>query len=197
MTSRPCNTCNGYGSVIKSPCRECAGEGRVRSRQTIDVKIPAGVETGNRIQMSGRGEVGAGGGPAGDLYVEIVEERHEYLVREGDTLHMQLDISMVAASLGTTVTVESLDGPVDVNIKAGTQSGTPVVIKGKGMTRLRRGDRGDLIVHIEVNTPTKLSKDEESLLRKFAEIRGEKSSDAHVKGQDGSIFGKIKGVFNK
>jgi molecular chaperone DnaJ len=197
MTSRPCNTCNGYGSVIKSPCRECAGEGRVRSRQTIDVKIPAGVETGNRIQMSGRGEVGAGGGPAGDLYVEIVEERHEYLVREGDTLHMQLDIGMVAASLGTTVTVESLDGPVDVNIKPGTQSGTPVVIKGKGMTRLRRGDRGDLVVHIEVNTPTKLSKEEEALLRKFAEIRGEKSSDAHVKGQDGSIFSKIKGVFNK
>jgi molecular chaperone DnaJ len=169
----------------------------VRSRQTIDVKIPAGVETGNRIQMSGRGEVGAGGGPAGDLYVEIVEEPHQYFVREGDTLHMQLDISMVAASLGTTVTVESLDGPVDVNVKAGTQSGTPVVIKGKGMTRLRRGDRGDLIVHIEVNTPTKLSKEEEALLRKFAEIRGEKSSDAHVKGQDGSIFGKIKGVFNK
>ena len=89
--------------------------------------------------MSGRGEVGAGGGPAGDLYVEIVEEAHEYLVRDGDTLHMQIDVSMVAASLGTTVTVESLDGPVDVQIKPGTQSGTPVVIKGKGMTRLRRG----------------------------------------------------------
>jgi molecular chaperone DnaJ len=150
MTSRPCNACQGYGSVIKSPCRECAGEGRVRSRQTIDVKIPAGVETGNRIQMSGRGEVGAGGGPAGDLYVEIVEERHEYLVREGDTLHMALEVTMIAAALGTTVTLESLDGPVDVNIKPGTQSGTPIVVKGKGMTRLRRGDRGDLIVHVEV-----------------------------------------------
>jgi len=161
------------------------------------VKIPAGVETGNRIQMAGRGEVGAGGGPAGDLYVEIVEERHQYLVREGDTLHMALEVTMIAAALGTTVTVDSLDGPVEVNIKPGTQSGTPIVIKGKGMTRLRRGDRGDLIVHIEVNTPTKLSKEEELLLRKFAEIRGEKSSDAHVKGQDGSIFGKIKGVFNK
>ena len=197
MTSRPCNNCSGYGSVITDPCRECAGEGRVRSRQTIDVKIPAGVETGNRIQMSGRGEVGAGGGPAGDLYVEIVEERHEYLVREGDTLHMALEVTMIAAALGTTVTVESLDGPVDVQIKPGTQSGTPVVIKGKGMTRLRRGDRGDLIVHIEVHTPTKLNKEEEALLRKFADLRGEKSSDAHVKGQDGSIFSKIKGVFNK
>ena len=197
MTSRPCNACQGYGSVIKSPCRECAGEGRVRSRQTIDVKIPAGVETGNRIQMSGRGEVGAGGGPAGDLYVEIVEERHEYLVREGDTLHMALEVTMIGAALGTTVTVESLDGPVEVNIKPGTQSGTPVVIKGKGMTRLRRGDRGDLIVHIEVITPTKLSKDEEKILRSFAEARGEKANEAHVKGQDGSIFSKLKGVFHK
>ena len=110
---------------------------------------------------------------------------------------MSLEISMVAAALGTTVTVESLDGPVEVVVKPGTQSGTPVVIKGKGMTRLRRGDRGDLVVHIEVHTPTKLSKEEESLLRKFAEVRGEKASDAHVKSEDGSIFSKLKGVFNK
>jgi molecular chaperone DnaJ len=197
MTSRPCNACQGYGSVIKNPCRECAGEGRVRSRQVIDVKIPAGVETGNRIQLAGRGEVGAGGGPAGDLYVEIVEERHEYLVRDGDTLHMSLEISMIAAALGTTVSIETLDGPAEVQVKPGTQSGAPVVIKGKGMTRLRRGDRGDLVVHIEVQTPTKLSKEEESILRSFAQVRGEKASEAHVKSQDGSVFSKLKGVFNK
>jgi molecular chaperone DnaJ len=197
MTSRPCNACQGYGSVIKNPCRECAGEGRVRSRQVIDVKIPAGVETGNRIQLAGRGEVGAGGGPAGDLYVEIVEERHEYLVRDGDTLHMSLEISMIAAALGTTVSIETLDGSADVHVKPGTQSGAPVVIKGKGMTRLRRRDRGDLVVHIEVQTPTKLSKEEESILRSFAQVRGEKASEAHVKGQDGSVFSKLKGVFNK
>jgi molecular chaperone DnaJ len=197
MTSRPCNACQGYGSVIKNPCRECAGEGRVRSRQVIDVKIPAGVETGNRIQLAGRGEVGAGGGPAGDLYVEIVEERHEYLVRDGDTLHMSLEISMIAAALGTTVSIETLDGPAQVQVKPGTQSGAPVVIKGKGMTRLRRGDRGDLVVHIEVQTPTKLSKEEESILRSFAQVRGEKASEAHVKSHDGSVFSKLKGVFNK
>jgi molecular chaperone DnaJ len=169
----------------------------VRSRQVIDVKIPAGVETGNRIQLAGRGEVGAGGGPAGDLYVEIVEERHEYLVRDGDTLHMSLEISMIAAALGTTVSIETLDGPAEVQVKPGTQSGAPVVIKGKGMTRLRRGDRGDLVVHIEVQTPTKLSKEEESILRSFAQVRGEKASEAHVKSQDGSVFSKLKGVFNK
>ena len=197
MTSRPCGPCSGYGSVIANPCRECAGEGRVRARQEIHVKIPAGVETGNRIQLSGRGEVGHGGGPAGDVYVEIVETEHEYLIRERDTLHMSLAVSMTSAAIGTTVSVESLDGPVDVPIKAGTQSGTPIAIKGKGMTRLRHGGRGDLIVQIEVATPTKLNREEEDLLKKFAELRGEKSGDAHVKGHDGGIFSKIKGAFSK
>ncbi|MTA80836.1 MAG: molecular chaperone DnaJ, partial [Actinobacteria bacterium] len=165
--------------------------------QDLHVKIPAGVETGNRIQLSGRGEVGHGGGPAGDVYVEIVEVEHEYLIRDRDTLHMSLSVSMSAAAIGTKVSVESLDGPVDVHIKAGTQSGAPVVIKGKGMTRLRHGGRGDLIVHIEVATPTKLNREEEELLKKFAQLRGENAGDAHVKSHDGGIFSKIKGAFTK
>ncbi|MEI7697779.1 MAG: molecular chaperone DnaJ [Actinomycetes bacterium] len=197
MTSRPCGPCSGYGSIIANPCRECAGEGRVRARQDINVKIPAGVETGNRIQLSGRGEVGHGGGPAGDLYVEIVEAEHDYLIRDRDTLHMSLAVSMSAAALGSTVSIESLDGPVDVHIKAGAQSGAPIVIKHKGMNRLRQGGRGDLIVHLEVITPSKLSREEEDLLKKFAELRGEKAGDAHVKGHDGGIFSKIKGAFTK
>ena len=195
MTSRPCGPCSGYGSVIANPCRECAGEGRVRARQDLHVKIPAGVETGNRIQLSGRGEVGHGGEPAGDVYVEIVEAQHEYLIRERDTLHMSLSVSMSAAAIGSTVSIESLDGPVDVHVKAGTQSGAPIAIKGKGMTRLRHGGRGDLIVHIEVATPTKLNREEEELLKKFAELRGD--SVAHVKSHDGGIFSKIKGAFTK
>ena len=195
MTSRPCGPCSGYGSVIANPCRECAGEGRVRARQDLHVKIPAGVETGNRIQLSGRGEVGHGGGPAGDVYVEIVEAQHEYLIRERDTLHMSLSVSMSAAAIGSTVSIESLDGPVDVQVKAGTQSGAPIAIKGRGMTRLRHGGRGDLIVHIEVETPTKLNREEEELLKKFAELRGD--SVAHVKSHDGGIFSKIKGAFTK
>ncbi len=197
MTSRPCNACQGYGSVITHPCRECGGDGRVRARQTIAIKIPPGVETGNRIQLSGRGEVGAGGGPAGDLYVEIVESEHEFLVRDGETLHMTLGISMSAAALGTTVSVETLDGSTDVQVKAGTQSGATVGIKGKGMTRLRSSHRGDLIVHIEVQTPTKLSRDEEELLKKFADLRGEKVGDGHVKNHDGSLFSKFRDAFNR
>ena len=197
MTSRPCNACQGYGSVIKSPCRECAGEGRVRSRQTIDVKIPAGVETGNRIQMSGRGEVGPGGGPAGDLYVEIVERAHEYLVREGDNLHIQIGISMAHAALGTHVQVEGIDGTLDVDIKAGTQSGSTIVLKGKGVTHLRSTSRGDLIVHVEVQTPVKLNREQEELLQKFADARGEKDGEIHLSNRDGGVFGKLRGAFHR
>ena len=197
MTSRPCSACSGYGSVIENPCRECAGDGRVRARQNINVKIPAGVETGNRIQLSGRGEVGAGGGPAGDLYVEIVETAHEFLLRDGDTLHIAIEISFAAASLGTNVSIETLDGPMDLAIKAGTQSGTTTPIKGKGMTRLRSNTRGDLIVHVDVHTPVKLNKEQEELLNKFASSRGEKSGEVKIKGQEQGFFSKFRDAFSR
>jgi molecular chaperone DnaJ len=197
MTSRPCNTCNGFGSVIAHPCRECAGDGRVRARQTINIKIPAGVETGNRIQMSGRGEVGPGGGPAGDLYVEIVERPHDYLVRDGDDLHVQIGISMAHAALGTRVQVEGLDGTIDVEIKPGIQSGSPIVLKGKGVTHLRTSSRGDLIVHVEVQTPVKLNREQEELLQKFADARGEKEGEVHLSNREGGLFGKLRGAFHR
>jgi molecular chaperone DnaJ len=183
MTSRPCNTCNGFGSVISRPCRECAGD--------------AGVETGNRIQMSGRGEVGPGGGPAGDLYVEIVERPHEYLVRDGDDLHIQIGISMAHAALGTHVQVEGLDGTIDVEIKPGIQSGSPILLKGEGVTHLRSSSRGDLIVHVEVQTPLKLNREQEELLQKFADARGEKQGDVHLSNREGGLFGKLRGAFHR
>jgi molecular chaperone DnaJ len=197
MTSRPCNNCGGYGSTIPNPCRECSGDGRVRARQSIDIKVPPGVETGNRIQMSGRGEVGAGGGPAGDLYVEIVETPHETLMRDGDTLHLALSVSMVAATLGTKVQVETLDGLIEVEVKPGTQSGATITVKGKGVTHLRRGPRGDLIVHVEVNTPTKLNKAEEELMRKFSELRGEKAGEVEIKEHDQGFFHKLRDAFGR
>ena len=197
MTSRPCGNCQGYGSVISHPCPECAGDGRVRSRQTISVNIPAGVETGNRIQLSGRGEVGPGGGPAGDLYVEIVQRPHEFLMRDGNTLHVALGITMAAAALGTTITVETLDGPMPVTIKPGTQSGAAITVRGKGVTRLRGGGRGDLIVHVEVHTPTKLNKEQEQLLAKFAKLRGEKAGDAQMERPDSGFFSKFREAFGR
>jgi molecular chaperone DnaJ len=147
--------------------------------------------------MSGRGEVGAGGGPAGDLYVEIVETAHETLMREGDNLHLALAVSMAAATLGTKVKVETLDGPIEVEVKAGTQSGATIMVKGKGMTHLRRGTRGDLIVHVEVKIPTKLNKAEEELMRKFAESRGEKAGEVEIKDHDQSFFHKLRGAFGR
>lgn len=197
MTSRACAPCSGFGTVIQDPCRECAGEGRVRARQSIPVKIPAGVETGNRMQLAGRGEVGAGGGPAGDLYVEIIEEPHEFLIRDGDTLHMEVEITFVAASLGTKITVDTLDGQSELSIKAGTQNGATVALKSHGMTRLRSGSRGDLIVHVVVVTPTKLSREQEKFLSDFAQSRGEVGGSAKIKEKNQSFLGKFRDSFGR
>ena len=197
MTSRPCSACQGFGSVIQNPCRECAGDGRVRARQNINVKIPAGVETGNRIQLAGRGEVGAGGGPAGDLYVEIVEAEHPFLIRDGHNLHVAIEVSFAAASLGTKVKVECLDGEIEVEVRAGTQSGATIPVRGKGMTRLRATTRGDLIVHVEVQTPHKLNREQEDLLRKFAAARGEKPGDVKIKGLEQGFFSKFRDAFGR
>ena len=197
MSSRPCANCQGFGSVITDPCRECAGDGRVRSRRTLNVQIPAGVETGNRIQMSGQGEVGPGGGPAGDLYVEIVEKAHEYLVRSGDDLHMALTIPMTSAVLGTTVSIETLDGESKVDIKAGTQSGTVIPIKNRGVTKLRSSHRGELFVHVEVVIPTKLNKAEEELVRNFAKLRGDSAESAKVDNRENGLFGRLKDALGR
>ena len=196
MTSRPCNSCQGFGSVISDPCGECAGDGRVRSRKSIPIKIPAGVETGNRIQLSGQGEVGPGGGPAGDLYVEIVELAHEYLVREDNNLHISVAIPMASAALGTTVEIETLDGKKSVEINEGTQSGATVLLRGLGVTKLRGSGRGDLIVHIEVTIPSKLNKEQIDLLRKFAQSRNDEPGAVSIhKSQDEGFFSKVRNAF--
>ena len=201
MTSRPCGTCQGFGTVIPSVCSECAGDGRVRARRNVDVRIPAGVETGNRIQLSGQGEVGPGGGPAGDLYVEIIVEEDEFLVREGDDLHIALSVPMTGAALGTSLSIETLDGEIEVEIKPGTQSGQIIPIRGKGMTRLRGGGRGDLYAHVAVQIPTKLSRRQEELLKEFANERGDSSDSNKVTSRKESsesnsgFFGKFRDVF--
>lgn len=201
MTSRPCASCQGYGSIIKEPCSECAGDGRVRARKTINVKIPAGVETGNRIQLTAQGEVGPGGGPSGDLYVEIVEREHPFLIRDGINLHISISIPFTSAALGGEVKIETLDGERTVAFKAGVQSGERVVLKELGIARLRGGGRGDLIVHLEVSTPTKLSKEEEELLKKLAAIRKENGSTVRVhmleEKSDAGFFSKFREAFHR
>lgn len=196
MTSRPCANCQGLGSVITDPCGECAGDGRVRARKSIPIKIPAGVETGNRIQLSGQGEVGPGGGPAGDLYVEIVETQHEFLIREENNLHISIAIPMAAAALGTMVNIQTLDGVQSVQIKEGTQSGTTVLLRGLGVTKLRGSGRGDLIVHIEVTTPTKLNREQSELLKNFAVLRNDVPGMVQIHtNNDQGFFGKVRNAF--
>jgi len=174
----------------------------VRANKVIPIKIPAGVETGNRIQMSGAGEVGPGGGPAGDLYVEIIEVPHDFLIREGNDLHISISIPMTSAALGTKVNIETLDGLKEAVIKPGFISGQTVTLKDLGINKLRGHGRGDLIVHVEVQTPAKLSKEQEELLKSLAKLRGEsgdvvsthKRSDGH---NSAGFFGRFRDAFNR
>lgn len=196
MTSRPCPQCGGVGTVIRHPCSECAGDGRIRARRTINVVIPAGVEHGMRIRLTGEGEVGPGGGPAGDLYVEIEERKHPVFERQGTELHAVVPVPMTAAALGTSLKLETLDGPVDIEVKPGTQSGAEIPLRGRGVPRLRGNGRGDLHVHLEVQTPTKLDAEQEELLHKLATLRGEEFPEGVFKAGGQGLFSRIRDAFN-
>lgn len=195
MTSRRCNACNGFGTVIPHPCHECGSEGRVRTRETIKFDIPPGIETGNRIQLNGKGEVGFGGGPAGDLYVEILEKEHPVFHRRGHNLHCSFSVPMTAAALGATVTLETIDGLVDVVIEPGTQSGAVIKRKHEGVPHLRSNARGDLHIHITVQTPTKVDKKQQELLQQLAKLRGEENPTGEVMHEQPGFFSRIKDAF--
>jgi molecular chaperone DnaJ len=194
VSSRTCPSCQGYGTLIPHPCPKCGGDGRVRARRNLTVKIPAGVEDGMRIRLAGQGEVGPGGGPPGDLYVEIHERPHDIFSRKGDDLHCRVTVPMTAAALGTRITIKTLDGEETVDVRPGTQPGAVVRIRGKGVPHLRGNGRGDLHVHLDVRTPTKLTSEEERLLREFARLRGEEV--AEVSRQKGGFFSAIRDAFN-
>jgi molecular chaperone DnaJ len=193
MSSRPCPTCGGTGQQIPSPCPNCSGEGRVRARRTIPVDVPGGIEDGMRIRMSGQGEVGPGGGPAGDLYIEVTEHPHDTFTREGSDLHCTVAVPMTAAALGADITLATLDSEEKVEIRPGTQSGATITLRGKGVPRLRSTTRGDVHVHIEVRTPTRLDDIQERLLRDLAELRNEEVSVASPRT---GLFAKVRDAFN-
>ncbi|MEO6941853.1 MAG: molecular chaperone DnaJ [Terrimesophilobacter sp.] len=171
MTSSPCGTCRGYGTVIVNPCPTCGGQGRVRARRKVTVDIPAGVETGLRLQLAGQGEVGPAGGTNGDLYLEVKVKHHDIFSRNGDDLLATLEVQMTDAILGTTATIEALDGPVTVEVKPGTQSAEVITVKDRGVTHLRGSGRGDLRFGVQVVTPTKLDAKQQELLKQFAATR--------------------------
>jgi molecular chaperone DnaJ len=198
VTARTCPECGGVGTRIRHPCADCAGEGRVRSRRTLTIKIPPGVSDGLRIRHSGEGEIGPGGGPPGDLYVEIHERPHPVFTRDGDDLHCHFALPMTAAALGTTVKLETLDGEESIDIAPGTQSGTVVTLRARGVPHLSRGvGRGDLHVHIDVETPTRLDGEQERLLRELARLRGEEQAQISVTTADngGGFFSRLRDAF--
>lgn len=193
VTMHPCGSCQGYGTIIESPCVECAGKGRLRERRTLQVDIPSGIDTGTRMQMRGGGEVGPFGGPNGDLFIEFRVEHDDIFSRDGNDLLSTMQVSMTDAILGTEVEVESLDGKVTVEVPAGTQSGDLVSVRGRGIQGLRATTRGDLKIAMQVATPTKLSNKEKSLVEQLAKLR--KDDPPHFGEFKQSFFGKLRDRF--
>lgn len=193
MTSSPCGSCRGYGTIIATPCLTCQGQGRVRARRTVPVDIPAGVDTGVRLQMPGSGEAGPAGGPNGDLYLEMKVRHHDVFSRDGDDLLATLEVAMTDAILGTTTTLHALDGDVELDLKPGTQSAEVITIKDRGVTKLRGNGRGDLRIGIQVVTPSKLNGKERDLIEQFASMH-KHPKPALSQFQQG-LFAKLRDKF--
>lgn len=190
VTSAPCNSCKGYGQVVPDPCVDCRGQGRVRARRNLDLNIPGGVEDGLRLQLSGQGEIGFAGGPAGDIYVDIQVRADDVFGRRGDDLTCTLDVPLHDAVLGRHLTIDTFDGPLDLEIEPGVQTGETITVKGKGVTYLRSQGRGDLLVTLQVVTPQKLDSKQREIFRQLAELR--KNDKPELRRHRTGFFGKDK-----
>lgn len=172
--SRACSRCGGEGTTVEHRCTGCEGSGRVRVKREIQVKVPAGVDNGLRLRMTGEGEAGRRGGPRGDLYIDIYVRPHELFTREGDNLLCNVTVSFVQAALGAEIHVPTLVGTTALKIPAGTQNGKVFKLKGKGLPSVRGGGIGDEEIHVVVETPTHLSEKQKDLLKQFAQLSREK-----------------------
>jgi molecular chaperone DnaJ len=188
--ARTCPTCQGTGSVITDPCPKCKGEGRVLRQRTVDAKVPAGVEDGTRIRFTGLGEGGLHGGPPGDLYVVLHVKEHAFFEREGNDLHCVIPVSFAQAALGAEISVSTLEGEHPLKVPEGTQSGTTLRIRGKGVPVLNGRGKGDLFVEVRVQTPGKLNKRQRELLQ---ELEG--MTRVENKPQRRTLLGKVKDIF--
>jgi molecular chaperone DnaJ len=190
---RTCPTCHGGGRVIENPCRVCSGQGRVRREKTLSVSIPAGVEDGNRIRLSGEGEAGVRGGAPGDLYIFLSVKPHRFFQRDGANIQCRVPIDMPTAALGGTIEVPAIDGTrAKLTIPAGAQSGRQFRLKGKGMSVLRSPSRGDMYIEVTVETPVNLTKRQQELLREFAEAGdGKRATSPEAEG----FFSRVKEFF--
>ena len=188
--ARTCPTCQGTGQVITDPCSKCKGEGRVLRQKSIEAKVPAGVEDGTRIRFAGLGEGGVHGGPPGDLYIVLHVKEHPFFEREGNDLHCVVPISFTQAALGADITVPTLEGEHVLKVPEGTQSGTTLRIRGKGVPVLNSRSKGDLYVEVRVQTPAKLSKRQKELLQELeGTIRVENKPERRT------LLGKVKDIF--
>ncbi len=190
-----CPTCRGSGQEIRDPCPKCHGEGRMRVHKKLEVKIPAGVDTGDRIRLGGEGEAGINGGPAGDLYVQVVVREHKIFTRDGDDLHCEVPISFATATLGGELEVPTLDGRVKLKIPPETQTGKLFRMRGKGVKPVRGGPVGDLICRVRIETPVNLNKEQKALLRQFADSL-EAGGTRHSPQEHGWLDG-VKGFFDE
>ena len=190
QSERPCPRCNGTGKIIKNRCHVCNGRGYTAARRTIDVSIPAGINNGQQIRVAGKGKRGTNGGPNGDLYIEVTVESSPIFMREGNNIHVNKDITYLQAILGDNIDIDTVYGTVNVNIPAGTQPGTILKIRGKGVKDLRSSAVGDEFLHINVKIPTSLKKDQRDLLEQLGALEG---MDINKKTKS-SIFDKIKGA---
>lgn len=193
-----CPTCHGTGKQIKDPCHKCHGQGRVKETKTLSVKVPAGVDTGDRIRLSGEGEAGINGGPSGDLYVQVKVKEHNIFTRDGANLYCEVPISYPTACLGGDIEVPTLDGKVMLKIPAETQTGKLFRLRGKGVKPVRGGAVGDLLCRVQLETPVHLTKEQRELIGKLAESLsggGKKHSPQEHGFMDGvkSFFDKLTG----
>jgi len=183
-----CPACRGNGKVIKNPCTDCAGQGRVRKTKTLSVKVPAGVDTGDRIRLGGEGEAGRSGGPAGDLYVEIAVRKHPIFERDGADLACEFPVSFATAALGGTIEVPTLEGQVSLKVPPECQTGKVFRLRGKGVQPVRGGSKGDLFCRVVVETPVNLSERQKELLEEFEQsLRG--GGDRHSPRESGWLDG--------
>ena len=189
-----CPHCQGSGSIISDPCPDCRGKGRVQERKTLSVKVPAGVDTGDRIRLAGEGEAGENGGPPGDLYVQIQVKQHPIFQREENNLHCEVPISFATAALGGELEVPTLNGRVSLKIPAETQTGRMFRMRGKGVKPVRGGPVGDLICRVSVETPVKLTRKQKELLREFSSEMDEGGS--HHSPQAHSWLDGVKKFFD-
>jgi len=190
--TRTCPACQGAGQVIKERCAECRGQGRLEREKTIDLRVPAGVDSGTRLRIPGEGEPGANGGPAGDLYVVLEVKEHSFFERRGADLYATIPVSVAQAALGTDIAVPGLIGEERLKIPEGTQSGAVFRVKGHGLPDPRGGGKGDLYYHVRVITPSKLTREQRKLLEQLGATLKVDNKPAE---RGSSIFDKVKDIF--